>query len=176
MTALPAPGFGFMNRLIELWQELTLRERLLLMALVAVLALGLSYQIAWLPLSDAVETEKHRHTSLQQSLLRIETIIQQLPADSVKQQPVASDEVYSQPLLPLIDIFLKQTELDAKIVQIRALTVDTVELELEKVSFDGLIQWLARLKQEQAVSVAEIILQQGEKLGMVRVKMNLTRE
>jgi len=39
-----------------------------------------------------------------------------------------------------------------------------------------LIPWLATLEQEQAVLVAEIILQQNEKIGMVKAKINLARE
>ena len=68
-----------MNRLIELWQELASRDRLLLMVLAAVLLVGLSYQMVWGPLSEAVDVEKQRRTALQQSLLRIENIMQQLP-------------------------------------------------------------------------------------------------
>ena len=49
-----------MNRLIELWQELASRERLLLMVLAAVLLVGLSYQMLWSPLSEAIDVEKQR--------------------------------------------------------------------------------------------------------------------
>ncbi|MBT5098457.1 MAG: hypothetical protein HOM74_04345, partial [Proteobacteria bacterium] len=48
--------------------------------------------------------------------------------------------------------------------------------KLETVEDDNLIPWLATLEQEQAVLVAEIILQQNEKIGMVKAKINLARE
>ena len=48
--------------------------------------------------------------------------------------------------------------------------------KLETAEDDNLIPWLATLEQEQAVLVAEIILQQNEKIGMVKAKINLARE
>ncbi len=165
-----------MNRLIELWQELASRERLLLIVLTAVLLVGLSYQMVWTPLSEAIDIEKQRRTALQQSLLRIENIMQQLPARSVGQSAATHDDTNSLPLVALIDASLKQTELNIETVQIRALTTDTVELEFKEVAFDNLIPWLATLEQEQAVLIAKIILQQSGKIGMVKAKINLTRE
>jgi len=165
-----------MNRLIELWQELASRERLLLMVLAAVLLVGLSYQMVWSPLSEAIDVEKQRRTALQQSLLRIENIMQQLPAHSVEQPAATHDDANLSPLVALIDALLKQSELNIETVRIQALTTDIVELEFEKVAFDNLIPWLATLEQEQAVLVAEIILQQNEKIGMVKAKINLARE
>jgi len=165
-----------MNRLVEIWQQLALREQRLLVALAAGLLFALSYQLAWLPLSQAVAVERQRHTALERSLLRISDIVQRLPLLSIKQQSANHDQAQLQPLLGLIDAFLAQSELNAEAVQIRALTPNIVELELTKVAFDSLIRWLARLQQEHAVSVAEIMLQRDQKLGMVRAKINLTRE
>jgi len=113
---------------------------------------------------------------LERSLLRISDIVQRLPLLSIKQQSANHDQAQLQPLLGLIDAFLAQSELNAEAVQIRALTPNIVELELTKVAFDSLIRWLARLQQEHAVSVVEIMLQRDQKLGMVRAKINLTRE
>jgi|SaaInlStandDraft_1057018.scaffolds.fasta_scaffold06901_2 type II secretory pathway component PulM len=62
----------------------------------------------------------------------------------------------------------KQVTLNLKQTDIHSL-VETVE-------DDNLIPWLATLEQEQAVLVAEIILQQNEKIGMVKAKINLARE
>jgi general secretion pathway protein M len=171
-----ALGFDFMNRLIERWHELTSRERLMLMALAVVLVVALSYQIVWLPLSDAIDTEEHRRITLQQSMPRIENIIQHLSTRKIRQQSSINDASSLQPLVTLIDTSLKQTNLNMAWAELRASTEDMVKLEFQQVAFDDLIRWLANLQQEQAVVIVEIMLQQDEKNGMVMAKITLTRE
>lgn len=147
------------------WMERNPRERSMLTAAAAVIALGLAYAVLLGPaISGRAQLEKNLPP------LRLQAAEMQ----AMSRQAAALATTTAQPPATVtkeaIDTSLARRGLKAQSV---ALTGDLVRLQMAPVSFAGLVEWLEEMRQTARLSVVESSIIAQPQTDMVNVTLTM---
>jgi len=147
-------------------QQLTPRERnLVILAGIAVFAM-LFYFALWAPLQKGIEN-KHRLVSLQEEQLKTmqgQALDIRLAQGSSRSRQSITD---SSSMLSVIDRTAKKRKLKSTLQKAQPEGEDGVRLWLVDITFDQMIEWLNQLDLEYGIYVSDISIERDEKYGRV---------
>lgn len=151
----------------------TPRERGILIAGAAALALLLIYAAVWEPLSSNLTRSRQLAADKQAALHQMQRSAARVQA--MRSQGTArAGAGTSQSLLSLIDTSAREFQLQPFMRRVEPLGTDRARLWLERAPFDALVQWLASLQAQYGVSVGELVASRQEP-GMVEARLTLTQ-
>jgi general secretion pathway protein M len=158
-------------QLVQYWRTRAPRERLVLAAGAALLALALGFAYGWLPMQRDL-------TQLQQVLPQLRVQARQLQQDAqevtrLKAQPAAAREAGS--LALAVEQRAVAAGLREYIESITPQDAGHVRVVLPEVAFDAWIGWLGELQTSHGVRVESARVEATDEVGMVRVDAVLAR-
>jgi len=147
-------------------QQLSARERnLVILAGVAVFAM-LLYFVLWMPIQKGIEN-KHRLVALQEEQLKTmqkQALDFHATQGSSRNRQNVTD---SSSLLSVIDRTAKQRKLKSTLQKAQPEGDDGVRLWLVDITFDQMIEWLNQLDLKYGIYVSDISIERDEKYGRV---------
>ena len=156
------------------WFEgLSPRERGLVMAAAVALVITLLFTQVWLPLNRGIQSERATQQEQRELLAWIESkqpALQQLRAAG---NPAAAGERAEGTLLVLADRSAKQAGLSRAIKRTNPESNGGVRVVMEDASFNDVIAWLATLRRQHAVDVANLSTTAKDQPGIVDVMVSL---
>jgi general secretion pathway protein M len=154
------------------WQQLTLRERILVAGGGVVLVLLLLYTLIWEPLSSAVYryrqdviTNKMLLLQIQQAGPEIKSLRSQVKRSQIKDQA---------DLLSVVERLVRKSRLQSTVSEIGLGTENTVRLRFDDVPFDELMTWLIELQQKEGIVVNTFTLEKLPEVGRVKVQLTVS--
>lgn len=155
----------------EWWLSLSSEEKQTTLLGTLVAAILLIYALIWSPLSnkvDALRDKIHHNQALlswmQQSDKKIELL-------EKSQQPSSRNANLS--LLNIIQTESNQTAFANNISQLQQAENDSVDLRLQKVSFDALIKWIIDLCSKEKLVITQLSATPGTTPGIVDAEIKL---
>lgn len=156
--------------------RLTARERLALLLGGVLLAAVLLYAFLWQPFS-ARHARVSQVVSEQRSLLEWMTrSAAALKARRTETAAPARGLAEGQSLLGLVDATARAAGLAGQVTRVQPEGADGVRVWMERVSFDRLVLWLARLEGEAGVQTESITVEATDRAGEVNARLGLKRE
>jgi len=161
------------NEILQRYNDLSPRDRLLLWVGAVIILLYGGYQIIFLPLAGESVLLEQKIKSQQQTyhyLQQISTEVVALRQSGVSATPEAED------LSPMtvIDSSSQQLEIKPAIKRLLPEGADKVTIWLENLAFDKLIVWLAILETKHQLKVIQIdVDRQADAEGLVNAKVLL---
>jgi len=156
----------------EKWQQLSLREKRLVIIASIVVVITLVYFMIWEPLQDGIQTSRVRIKAQNDTLLQMRE-----QAAEAKQlmaaQRQAGANVGSSSLLVIIERTAQQKNLKSRLQKVQPEGQDGVRVWVENASFDQLIDWLALLENRNTIYVSEIIIERQKEPGRVNSRILL---
>lgn len=149
----------------QFWQARTEQERKFLAAGGAVLALALAYSVLLAPAMDGRARLRKELPELRQQAAELQALAMQ--ASALKGQTAAAPAPMTRDSL---NASLATRGLTAQSVSI---TGEYARLQLNGVSFPGLVEWLAALRREGRVTVQEAAIVAQATPGMVDATLTL---
>ena len=153
------------------WLNANAREKQMVILGGIALSLILLYEITWAPLANTVDTLRD-HITNNQTLLAwmqsTDTRIQQL-----NQNASTSNNTSTTSLLSLLQTELDQTALNKNVILLQQSENDTVELRLQKASFDNVMKWLINLCQTHHVTIVQASVTPSQDVGIVDADFKL---
>jgi len=161
----------------EWWQNLTDRDRKIMVVGTIVVLLLLLYQFLWTPMDDATD-------NLRGKVLRNQNLLSWMQASDKelkRQAPLASTQhpsttssssASSASMLTMIKSSLDQYKLASTVSQLHQ-AENGVQIHFEKIAFDDLASWLNVLNQEDHISAVHL---SATALGNGLVNAQLTLE
>jgi general secretion pathway protein M len=159
-----------MDAVTAWFKTLEHRERILVSAAGAMLAIALIYFAILAPFHRAVDTRIARVDRKQQDLAWLRSVSPSLRA-MVMSQPGVSGES----LVVLLDRTARQSGIANAVTAQTPNGEHGMRVRLESASFDSMIVWLAGLQQQQGVNVESANIDRTEKAGIVNASLVLTR-
>jgi len=151
------------------WSSLAIRERRVLAAGCAALALVLLYVGLWEPLA-AVRTQRHADLQAARALaVRIEQLA------SVAPRAGAAPASAGQSLLAVVDQSAKASALNKPPSRLQPEGDDAVRIWLEDVPFAALMRWLGDLHVRYGVRVDAAEIERESGPGLVNARLTLMR-
>ncbi len=153
----------------EQWQRLSLREKQA--ALIGGIAIGifLLYEIIWAPLANSVDQLHNRVAQNRELLSWMQETDTQMHALSQTTTKKSMQENAS--LLSTMQSDIKKTTFASHVSQLRQAENNTVQMNLQKVSFDEFIRWLIGLGSESGLVVTQVSVLPTGVLGEVNVNL-----
>ena len=155
------------------WQNLSPRERSMMISLSLVACVLLIYFIIWAPISNGVSTLK-QNVSDNRALL---SWMQQ--ATSVLQKNQSADDAAGQNTpadqrLAVIQTSLKDTSFNKHVTQIEQTNQNDVRVVITSADFDTLTDWFVLLWKQNGIIVSEASLKRLNNQGLVSANIILT--
>ena len=163
---------ALIQQLRDIWGQLAPRERRLAVAGTAVIALVLVYLMLLVPL-------KHELTQLRNSVPEAQLQLAQMRAQAALVQPLrgrAATAPAPGTLVSVIDQSATGHGLRKQMTRLEADGNNGVQVVADAVSFNGLIAWLAELRDGHAVVVDTLNLEAHTTPGAVNAKLRLRVE
>jgi len=158
-----------MKRIIDWFQSLEQRERILVSIGGALLAVLFVYFAILTPFNKAVETRTTRVERKQQDLAWMRGVAPMLRALAMS-QPGGNES-----LVVLIDRSARQSGLAGALTGQTPNGEHGMRVRLEAANFDAVLTWLATLQQQYGVSVESASIDRTDKSGIVNASLVLTR-
>jgi general secretion pathway protein M len=163
---LPAPGSLSLESLLDSYTALSLRERRMVIggavAVVAIFIFGIL-----VPLDRSVAHAQQRLAKKHADLLWMQSVAPELAASAPP--PAASGES----LLVIVDRSARESGLASALAGSEPGAAGSLSVRLEKAPFDALIAWLARLAQQNGVSVDSATIEKAGTPGLVNAAIVL---
>lgn len=156
----------------ERWQQMAPRERVLVSAAGAVVAVMLAFLLIWRPLfasTGKLRKEVAEQRELVQWLNAIEPEVQLLRG-ARSMRPAAGGS-----LLALVDQTSKANGLGQFVSRIQPEGDKEVRVWLEQAPYDEIMRWLIALELDAGVRIVEFNVSRGPAPGLVAVRINLQR-
>jgi general secretion pathway protein M len=154
------------------WQQLSPRERIMVVIGGGALLLTLIYLLIWQPLKQGIQKEQDNlalHVE-QLSTMRQQAIeVRQLKRGAGGRQRVTD----SSSLLSLVDRTATQRQIKASLNKIQPDGNDGVRLWLDSANFDQMMEWLNLLERQHGVYVTDISIEHDEIPGRVSSRILL---
>jgi general secretion pathway protein M len=154
------------------WQQISPRERIMLVIGAGAVTLTMLYLLIWLPLTNGIVREQQGillHTE-QLSTMQAQAIeLRQLKGGSGNRQRVTD----SSSLLSLVDRTATELRIKASLNKIQPDGNDGVRLWLDSANFDQMMQWLHQLEQQHGVYVTDISIEHAENPGRINSRILL---
>ncbi len=152
------------------WDNLSSRERALLLLVSGVVLIAVFYLILWEPLVKHV-------VALRQTVAEERTAaawMEQVALEVRALRGVATTEKRSgESLLSLVDRSARAAGMGSHINRVEPEGRDKVRVWLNEVAFDVLIPWLAELRKSQAISPESLVADRQSASGVVNVRLVL---
>jgi general secretion pathway protein M len=156
------------------WANLAERERLLVAAAGAVLALALFYLLAWEPLFKA-RAELEQAVAAQRNTLRwMQEAAVEVRALKRASGPAAL-QGRNRSLLSVLDQTATQAGIRDHIERMEPEGQNGVKLWLDDVPFDPLVRWMERLERHYGVHVKRASITPADETGRVDARLTLER-
>lgn len=152
-------------------QQLAPRERVILVAGVAMLVLVLVYLLVWEPL---VEANRQRSEALERARA-LATRIEQA-AVLVSSQGSSRSVDRNTSLVAAIDRTSRSPVLGKPPSRVQPEGDREVKVWIEDVPFNNLLRWLQDLESRYGIGAASAEIERGSRPGAVSVRLSLTRE
>ncbi|MDO9104731.1 MAG: type II secretion system protein GspM [Methylovulum sp.] len=160
--------------MINKLQQLSLRERMLLVGGVAVLLVSGLYAFAYMPIIEGQQRLSAAIATQQELTNLLQTISAEAAGLQGNKQEPAGDNSSQPSLMGLIDASSAPSGIKPAIQRLIPEGQDKVTLWLEHGEFDTLIGWLAMLDKQHAVTVQQIaISREPGDAGLVSGKLLL---
>lgn len=156
----------------EKWQQLSLREKRLVIITAIVVVITVVYFMIWQPLQDGIQTSRVRVKAQHQTL----TQMQEQAAEArqlLAAQRQAGSNRSSSSLLVIIERTAQTKNLKSRLQKVQPEGEDSVRVWVENASFDQLIDWLALLENRNTIYVSEIIIERQKEPGRVNSRILL---
>jgi general secretion pathway protein M len=156
---------------LDRWQQLSLRERILLAGSSVFFILLIFYLMIWEPLTNAAD--RYRQDVITNKML-IAQIEQAGPEINALRSQVKSAQIKDQAeLLSVVERDVKKSRVQAAISEIGLGQENTVRLRFDDVPFDELMSWLIELQQKKGIVVHSFTLEKLPEIGHVRVQLTV---
>lgn len=154
------------------WGGLAGRERQVLSAGGAVLAVVLLYLVVWEPVANA-RAERQQALAASRSLAaRLELIGAEVQKNRGATPSIATR---NQSLLSVVDQSSKAAQLGKAPSRLQPDGDTGVKLWIEDVSFDAVVRWLHDLERRHGVQVQDADIERRSGAGLVNVRLTLVR-
>lgn len=156
----------------EKWQQLSSREKRLVILTAVVVMITVVYFMIWQPLQDGIQTSRVRVKAQHQTLAEM----QEQAAEArqlLAAQRQGNDSRSSGSLLVIIERTAQSKNLKSRLQKVQPEGEDSVRVWVENASFDQLIDWLALLENRNTIYVSEIIIERQKEPGRVNSRILL---
>lgn len=156
----------------EKWQQLSSRERRLVVIMAAVLLASLFYFGLWQPLQEGIEQKRLRVRAQQATLqqMRVQAAeVKRLQAGTRGAARVRN----SSSLLVVIERSAQQKRLKQHLHKVQPEGTSGVRVWIDNAPFDTLVEWLALLASQNGVQVSEISVERQKDPGRVNGRVLL---
>jgi len=156
----------------EKWQQLSVREKRLVIITAVVVLITLVYFMVWEPLQDGIQTSRVRIKAQNATLLEMRD--QAVEAKQlIAAQRQAGTNVGGSSLLVIIERTAQQKNIKSRLQKVQPEGQDGVRVWVENASFDSLIDWLALLENRNTIYVSEIIIERQKEPGRINSRILL---
>ncbi len=155
----------------EQWQQLSLREKRLVIIAAIVVVVTLMYFMIWEPLRDGIETSRVRVNAQTNTLQQIRA--QAAEAKQLRAIKNRGGTRGGGSLLVIIERTAQQKNLKSNLQKVQPEGQDGVRVWVENAAFDQLIDWLALLENKNTIYVSEIIIERRQEPGRINSRILL---
>ena len=155
----------------EQWQQLSLREKRLVIITAIVVVVILMYFMIWEPLRDGIETSRVRVKAQTNTLQQIRA--QAAEAKQLRALKSRGGTRGGGSLLVIIERTAQQKNLKSNLQKVQPEGQDGVRVWVENAAFDQLIDWLALLENKNTIYVSEIIIERQKEPGRINSRILL---
>ena len=156
----------------EKWQQLTLREKRLVIITGVVVIITLVYFLIWEPLQDGIQTSQVRIKAQNATLLEMRDQAAEA-RQLMAAQRQAGGNVGGSSLLVIIERTAQQKNIKSRLQKVQPEGQDGVRVWVENASFDTLMDWLALLENRNTIYVSEIIIERQKEPGRINSRILL---
>lgn len=154
------------------WENLSDRERQLMLIGGIVVGVLFIYMAIWRPLSDVVADRKLQVTTHRQLLHYLQHASQTI--SQLKTEGIVVDAKGSVDLLSLAEKTLSQQALSTYLKQVQQPQQNQIVLTFEDVPFDQLMQWLQMMTTKHGVAVKQFTATRLPMIGTANVQVTLS--
>ncbi len=155
----------------EKWQQLSLREKRLVVITALVVMITLVHFVIWKPLQDGIETSRVRVNAQTNTLQLIRE--QAIEAQQLRASSSRTGTRGGGSLLVIIERTAQRKNLKSSLQKVQPEGQDGVRVWVENASFDQLIDWLALLENKNTIYVSEIIIEKQKEPGRINSRILL---
>lgn len=158
-------------------QQLSRRERYLVLLAASAVAFTLLYLILWKPLQNGIERKRELLALQQEQIQTMREQVRDLRMIQGAKSRGGQRVTDSSSLLSVIDRTAKQRRLKSTLQKAQPDGDDGVRLWLVNITFDQLIEWLNQLELEYGIYVSDIAIERDEIIGRVdsRILLRVTQ-
>jgi len=157
----------------EKWQQLSLREKRLVIITSIVVVITLVYFMIWEPLQDGIETSRVRIKAQNDTLVQMREQAAEARQLMAVQRQAGAGTGSSSSLLVIIERTAQEKNLKSRLQKVQPEGQDGVRVWVENASFDLLIEWLALLENKNTIYVSEIIIERQKEPGRINSRILL---
>ena len=155
----------------EQWQQLSLREKRLVIITAIVVVVTLLYFMIWEPLQDGIQISRVRVNAQANTLQQIHE--QAAEARQLRANKSRTGNSGGGSLLVIIERTAQQKNLKSSLQKVQPEGQDGVRVWVENAAFDQLIDWLALLENKNTIYVSEIIIERQKDPGRINSRILL---
>ena len=153
------------------WHSLALREKQMVAAGIFAIVIFLLYLIIWLPISNKAESLRGQIEQNHQLLTRMESADSRI--QSLQQSMQSSTSTSAKSVLSIIQNEIAPAGFSKNLSTLRQIDAHSVQLNLQNVSFDSLIKWLAQLSKTRGLQVTQMTVLPTGTQGLVTAEVIL---
>ena len=157
----------------EQWQQLSLREKRLVIITAIVVSITLVYFMIWEPLQDGIETSRVRVTAQSNTLQQIQNQSAEARQLRANKTRAGANARAGGSLLVITERTAQQKNLKSSLQKVQPEGQDGVRVWVENAAFDQLIDWLALLENKNTIYVSEIIIERQKEPGRINSRILL---
>lgn len=155
----------------ERWENLTSREKNLILIGAVLIILTVIYQFWWWS-HERVIALSHQLTQSETSIKRFQQAVGALA--TLRKSHKQREAVTPESLLTAVENAVRDKPVSKSVTQITAVKSGVVRLQINHVSFDDLIKWLSEIQKEQGIYVLQIRVNKTNAQGIVDVDLQLS--
>ncbi len=144
------------------FENLSDREKQLVIGAGIVFAIGLFFQLIWGPVNSRLDKAELAAKNKQTTLEWVNEKLTEYKQAKGNQKNVASGS-----LSQIVNSAARRANISLARMQPQG---DTLQVQIEEIEFNALIRWLAELTQNQGLTIEAIDISEADKTGAVRVR------
>ncbi len=157
----------------EQWQQLSLREKRLVIITAIVVAVTLLYFMIWEPLQDGIKTSRVRVSAQANTVQLIREQAAEARQLRATRSRAGTNTRAGGSLLVIIERTAQKKNLKSSLQKVQPEGQDGVRVWVENAAFDQLIDWLALLENKNTIYVSEIIIERQKEPGRINSRILL---
>ncbi|MDR3478886.1 MAG: type II secretion system protein M [Gammaproteobacteria bacterium] len=155
----------------EWWLNLSSREKQTTAIGAILVILFLVYALIWSPLANSVETLRERIHHNQALLSWMQQSDKKI--DALEKNQEITTRTPNSSLLNIVQTEINKTPFASNIVQLQQAENESIDLRLQKVSFDSLIKWLTAICRKEQLLITQLAITPGATPGIVDAEIKL---